>query len=89
MSVRTPPHWYPLREAAAILGLSPGALRKQLERHQRLAADGVVEARVDGVRGRKFANRWRVSLGEGWGTTAVLRSYRQASDGNGRGDPPS
>jgi len=58
--------WYALREAAQILGLSPGALRKLLERRAQPARDGVYEARVDGVRARKFSNRWRVSFGEPW-----------------------
>jgi hypothetical protein len=58
--------WYSLREAAQILGLSPGALRKLFERRAQPARDGVYEARVDGVRARKFTNRWRVSFGEPW-----------------------
>ncbi len=58
--------WYALRDAAQILAVSPAALRKQLERRARRVADGAVEASIDGVRGRKFANRWRVSLGRAW-----------------------
>lgn len=58
--------WYALREAADILDVSPEALRKQFERHVQRAADGVIEARVDGIRARKFANRWRVSFGKAW-----------------------
>jgi len=46
--------------------LSPGALRKLLERRAQPARDGVYEALVDGVRARKFTNRWRVSFGEPW-----------------------
>ena len=60
------PRWYPLREAAAILAVSPDALRKQFERHVQRAKDGGIEARIDGVRARKFANRWRVSFGTAW-----------------------
>jgi hypothetical protein len=63
---QVPLRWYPLRDAAATLGLTPEALRKQLERHVSRAKDGGVEARLDGVRGRKFANRWRVSFGDAW-----------------------
>jgi hypothetical protein len=55
-----------LREAADILDVSPGALRKQFERKARRASDGGVEAEIDGVRARKFANRWRVSFGDAW-----------------------
>lgn len=58
--------WYALREAAHVLGLSPAALRKLLERRAKRARDGGTEASVDGVRARKFANRWRVSFGEAW-----------------------
>ena len=58
--------WYPLRDAAAILSVSPDALRKQLERRVQRANDGGIEARLDGVRARKFANRWRVSFGKPW-----------------------
>jgi hypothetical protein len=61
-----PLRWYLLRDAAVTLGVSPDALRKQLERHVTRAKDGGVEARVDGIRGRKFANRWRVSFGDAW-----------------------
>jgi hypothetical protein len=60
------PRWFPLRDAAPILGVSPGALRKQFERKAKRATDGGTEALVDGVRARKFANRWRVSFGRGW-----------------------
>ncbi|MDF3067091.1 MAG: hypothetical protein K0R38_2692 [Polyangiaceae bacterium] len=61
-----PLRWYALRDAAQILSTSPAALRKQFERQARRAPDGGVEARIDGVRGRKFANRWRVSFGKQW-----------------------
>jgi hypothetical protein len=61
-----PLQWYALRDAAEILSTSPEALRKQFERRARLTADGGVEADVDGVRARKFANRWRVCFGDAW-----------------------
>jgi hypothetical protein len=60
------PRWYPLRDAAVVLGLSAGALRKQFERKAMRAADGGTEALVDGVRARKFAGRWRVCFGASW-----------------------
>lgn len=62
----TPLYWYALREAADILDVSPEALRRQFERRSQKAADGVEEARIDGVRARKFGNRWRVSFGKAW-----------------------
>jgi hypothetical protein len=51
---------------AAILSMSDEALRKKLERHARKAPDGVVEAEIDGIRGRKFGRSWRVLLSERW-----------------------
>ena len=63
---KTRPHWFPLRDAAAILSVSPDALRKQFERRAQRAPDGGTEAHIDGVRARKFANRWRVSLPKYW-----------------------
>lgn len=61
-----PLQWYALRHAAEILSISPEALRKQFERKARRTVDGGVEADVDGVRARKFANRWRVCFGDAW-----------------------
>ena len=58
--------WYALRDAAPMLGVSVPALRKLFERRAGKAADGGTEAHVDGVRARKFANRWRVSFGRHW-----------------------
>jgi hypothetical protein len=58
--------WFALRDAALVLGVSASALRKVLERRATRASDGGTEAVVDGVRARKFANRWRVSFGEAW-----------------------
>jgi hypothetical protein len=49
-----------------MLSVSPEALRKQFERRARQVPDGGTEADVDGVRARKFANRWRVSFGQAW-----------------------
>jgi hypothetical protein len=54
------------RDAAAVLGVSSGALRKLFERRALRASDGGTEAELDGVRARKFAGRWRVSFGEAW-----------------------
>jgi hypothetical protein len=60
------PRWYPLRDAAAILATTPAALRKRLERWATGGPDGGTFAKVDGIRARKFANRWRVSFGPTW-----------------------
>jgi hypothetical protein len=58
--------WHTLTDAAEFLSLNPDALRRQFERHAVRAKDGGTEAHIDGVRARKFANRWRVSFGESW-----------------------
>jgi hypothetical protein len=58
--------WYVLRDAAPLLGVSADALRRLFERRAERAADGGTEAHVDGIRARKFANRWRVSFGKPW-----------------------
>jgi len=62
----TPLYWYALREAADILDVSPEALRRLFERRAKKDVEGVKEARVDGVRARKFGNRWRVAFGKAW-----------------------
>jgi hypothetical protein len=61
-----PHRWLALVEAAERLSMSPDALRRHFERHAKRAKDGGTEAHIDGVRARKFANRWRVSFGESW-----------------------
>jgi hypothetical protein len=58
--------WMPLRAAAWRLGMSPGSLRKALERRAKRTPDGGIEAELDGLRARKLANRWLVSLGPYW-----------------------
>ena len=66
MKPGAPLRWYPLRDAAVILAVSPEALRRKFERRVQRATDGVLEARVDGIRARKFGNHWRVSFGKAW-----------------------
>jgi hypothetical protein len=63
---RTPIHWYTVPDAAGFLSVSADGLRKRLERHAFAASDGGTEAQIDGVRGRKFGNQWRVALGPRW-----------------------
>ena len=58
--------WYALRDAASMLSVTPAALRKQMERRAQRTPDGIVEAKLDGVRGRKFGGRWRVSFDKSW-----------------------
>ena len=65
----------------------PDALRKQLERHVERAPDGGIEATLDGVRARKFANRWRVCFGSRWTEEVLVGSPSQAGGRSGRGDP--
>lgn len=61
-----PIRWYSVDEGAERLSMTASALRRHLERHAVRARDGGTEAHIDGVRGRKFANRWRVSFGQSW-----------------------
>ena len=58
--------WMSVREAALVLGFGTVSFRRLLERHARRAADGGVEASVDGVRARKIARTWRVQLSAAW-----------------------
>jgi hypothetical protein len=80
----TPCRWLPLRDAAALLSMSPAALRKQCERHQQLASDGAIEARFDGLLARKVGNRWRIALSDLWAQGPVLGSASQKRDRRGR-----
>jgi hypothetical protein len=61
-----PKSWLSVTKAAAFLDMTPDALRRALERHAAAGRDGVLEARLDGVRGRKLAGRWKVQLGPAW-----------------------
>lgn len=53
-------------QAAAVLGIPPITLRRNIERGARRGPSGVVYASVDGVHARRFGRRWRVTLDEGW-----------------------
>jgi hypothetical protein len=59
-------HWISLQSAADVLGMTPGALRKILERNAHRAHDGVTEADFNGVRARKLGRLWRVTLSSSW-----------------------
>jgi len=92
--IAAPLRWYPLRDAAPLLGVSVGARRKLLERRAVKATDGGVEANVDGVKARKFANRWRSRWGprgrsdrDATERDAVILCERQDGDGPGWGKP--
>jgi hypothetical protein len=63
---RQPIAWVSVDVAAQHLGTSPDALRRMLERRAVKAADGGIEADVNGVRGRKLGRIWRVRLSEAW-----------------------
>jgi hypothetical protein len=58
--------WCSLAVAAEALGMTPGALRKILERNARPGPDGATEAQVSGVRARKLGRLWRVSFSAAW-----------------------
>jgi hypothetical protein len=61
-----PTRWISLQSAADLLGLTPAALRKALDRRAARAVDGGIEAELDGVRGRKLGRLWRVALSPAW-----------------------
>lgn len=58
--------WISVEEAAEFMGTNALALRARLRRAARRAPDGGIEADVDGIRGRKLGNSWRVVLGARW-----------------------
>ncbi len=58
--------WMSIEEAAGVLRVPTVTFRRAIERSARRTADGSVEARVDGVRARKFGRLWRVWLDPGW-----------------------
>ena len=70
MSLATEPEpvrgWLSVKTAAEYLDMSPDALRRTLERHAVRAADGGVEANVDGVRALKFGRLWRIQFSSRW-----------------------
>ena len=66
--------WLSVTAAAEILGLSPTALRKSLDRRAVRAADGGTEAELDGVRGRKLGRLWRVALSSAWAVPTVPKN---------------
>jgi hypothetical protein len=61
-----PRKWFSVLQAALFLDVKPDALRKRLERHAVRAPDGVTEAVIDGITGRKFGSTWRVAFSERW-----------------------
>jgi hypothetical protein len=61
--MNTSARWLSVQSAADILGLTPAALRKSLDRRAVRSPDGAIEAELDGVRGRKLGRLWRVNLG--------------------------
>lgn len=63
--------WCSLAVAAEALGMTPGALRKILERNARPGPDGVTEAQVSGVQARKLGRLWRVRLSAAWSDPAL------------------
>jgi hypothetical protein len=58
--------WVSLQSAAQVLGMTPAALRKSLDRRAARTSDGGIEAEIDGVRGRKFGRLWRVVFSPAW-----------------------
>ncbi len=62
-----PVRWMSVEDAAMILGLPVITLRRTIERNARKAADGTIEAKVDGIVAKKCGGRlWRVFLDASW-----------------------
>lgn len=57
--------WRTTKEAAPFLGMSERVLRDTLTERARPVGD-VIEARFDGIIGRKVTRRWKVWLSEKW-----------------------
>jgi hypothetical protein len=57
--------WVSLCVAAEILGLTPDALRKVVERNARRDENGVT-AQFNGIQARKLGRHWRVYLSDAW-----------------------
>ncbi len=58
--------WTSVEGAAGIVGVTPLALRRSIERNARRLPDGSIEARLDGIVARKLGRRWRVALSTRW-----------------------
>jgi hypothetical protein len=58
--------WLTVTDAARHLGVTEVSLRRLLERNARKGADGAIQARVDGLTGRKIGRLWRVWLSPAW-----------------------
>ncbi len=59
--------WISIARAAEILDETTETLRKKLQRAKRsVAADGVVEVSIDGIRARRLGRHWKVQLSAGW-----------------------
>lgn len=71
--------WLSIASAAAVLDLTPDALRRAIERRAVRALDGGTIAEWDGVRARKLGRLWRVLLGPSWRTIdpAVASTARE------------
>lgn len=66
MSANNVGRWRSLETVAALLDETPDGLRKKIERRRKKGADGVAEAKLDGLRARKLGGRWKVMLSKDW-----------------------
>ena len=58
--------WRSIEASARILGVPTITLRRLIGRSARRAADGSIEACVDGIHARKLGRHWRVWLHPSW-----------------------
>jgi hypothetical protein len=83
--------WTSLSKGADFLGVTPGSLRRTLERNVEVAPDGGTEANIDGLRARKFGRLWRIQFSDAWlarqssatteGASGVGQKRRHSRDG--------
>ena len=71
--------WKPLPKQADVLGTTPSALRRKVERVAQQSPKGTKLVAFDGIYARKFAGRWKVALGEDW-TTGTNATRRDSCD---------
>lgn len=86
--------WRSTDEAAAFLGMPVRVLRDGLTEHARVVG-GVIEARWNGIVGRKVGRRWKVWLGDAWTSPEVPKQDApraatvQAAESTGHGGKES
>lgn len=77
--------WISIGSAAGILGTTAPALRKAFEARATPGPDGLVEAEVNGTRGRKQGRTWRVLLAPSGGERGTSPGNAAANEASAAG----